>query len=73
MTTERSYPNFATYFRRTGRTQLEVAAELDISQSVVSRIKTRAIEPSLRLALEIYRRYGVALESMVVKRTEHRL
>ena len=73
MTLDRGYPNFATYFRRTGRTQIEVAAELDISQSLVSRIKTRVIEPPLWLALEIYRRYGVALESMVVKRSAHRV
>lgn len=61
----RTYPDLATFFEDTGLTQVELADELGISQSYLSRIKTGEVEAPLWLALKIARRTRIPLESLV--------
>lgn len=68
----RTYPDLATFLTETGMSQTELAQELGISQSYLSRIKTGEIEAPLWLALRIARRTRVPLESLLKEPDSHR-
>lgn len=68
----RTYPNLETFLKDTGLTQTELAEDLGISQSYLSRIKTGEVEAPLWLALRIARRTRVPLESLVKEPDSHR-
>jgi transcriptional regulator with XRE-family HTH domain len=63
--TRRTYPDLDAFFDETGTLQAEFAARINKSQSYVSRLRNREIEPSLTDALVIMREAGVPLESLI--------
>jgi transcriptional regulator with XRE-family HTH domain len=67
---ERIYPNLATYFGSTDHKQLDLAEQLEISPSYMSRIVNRLAQPPLDLALKIIERVPVPLESLISEANE---
>jgi transcriptional regulator with XRE-family HTH domain len=63
----RVYPNLSAYFRDSGETLTQVAAELGISLPYMSMIKAGERQPSLSTALKIAARCHVPLESLIRK------
>ncbi len=61
----RTYPDLATFFSETGKTQAEAADALGLSQGYMSKIRNGLAEPPLRLAIRISRYARVPVESLV--------
>ena len=61
----RTYPNLAAYFRGEGRTQGDLAHELDISPALMSMYKHGDRQPPLALALRISERCRIPPESLI--------
>lgn len=61
----RTYPDLDAFFRDTGTLQTDFANRINKSQSYVSRLRNREIEPNLTDALVIAREAGVPLESLI--------
>ena len=61
----RTYPNLAAYFRGEGRTQGDLAHELDISPALMSMYKNGDRQPPLALALRISERCRIPPESLI--------
>ena len=61
----RTYPDLAAFFRESGVSQAEFAERIKHSQSYVSKVRHRIIEPNLTDALLICREAGVPLESLI--------
>lgn len=59
------YRDLKDYRSKTKTRQEDMAAALGITQSLLSMIESRQRTPKLPLALEISRRYGVPLESLI--------
>lgn len=68
--TRRTYPDLVTYFRDSGETQAAFAKRIKRSQSYVSKVVNRHVEPNLSDALLIVRTANVPLESLMVRDRE---
>lgn len=66
----RTYPDLAAYFEDSAETQTEFAARINKSQSYVSKVLHRTIEPNLPDALIIAKEAGVPLESLIRRQSE---
>lgn len=69
--TRRTYPDLKTYFDESGVTQEQFAARIRRSQSWMSKVVNKQLEPSLEECLTISRLAGIPLESLSVHKREH--
>lgn len=63
----RTYPDLRTYLKGTRTRQVDLAAQLGITQAYMSKIKDGISEPPLPLALKIADLTGIPLESLIRK------
>lgn len=62
---QRTYPDLETFFEESGVTQKQFARRINKTQSYVSKVCNRRIEPSLEDALLIVKKARVPLESLI--------
>lgn len=61
----RIYPDLETFFEESGVTQKQFARRINKTQSYVSKVTNRRIEPSIADALLIAKEASVPLESLI--------
>ena len=57
------YPDLATYCAETGDTQVNIAAQLGVSQSTISKVLRGDVVPRSRLAVRLARYARIPLDS----------
>lgn len=59
------YPDLGTFFEKSGTSQADFAARIQKSQSYISKVRHRSIEPNLTDALVIAKEAGIPLASLI--------